>query len=158
MPLSAGCMLLAGLALRGLPFLGGFYSKDLIVEGFLGGELNVFIVGVIGVGLCSTLVYRIRLYFRGVFGSVGYGPIQRVERSSYYEVIPLFSLGLASVVGGYFIQSIVFPFNEVVLLEVGFKLFMVCVLVRAVVLLRVRVLVKSVFSVGGFLVSFFSTI
>lgn len=39
-PCTRGCWALARISLMGLPFLSGFYSKDLIVEGCLSGGLN----------------------------------------------------------------------------------------------------------------------
>lgn len=50
-PLSGGCVMLAGMALRGLPFLGGFYSKDLVVERLLEGQVNWLVCFVVGIGL-----------------------------------------------------------------------------------------------------------
>lgn len=40
MPLTRGSLVLSSISLIGLPFLSGFYSKDLIVEGCLEGGLN----------------------------------------------------------------------------------------------------------------------
>ena len=133
-PLVGGCIILAGLALSGLPFLGGFYSKDLIVEGLLMGGFNLFLLVVVGLGLIITLVYSIRLFFKGVCGSFRVSVVQMRERLSIYEVAPMMCLGLLSTVGGYFLQSIVFEFGELFLLEIGFKLFMTFVLVGRIFL------------------------
>lgn len=110
--------------MSGLPFLGGFYSKDLVVESFLGGQLNWFMIFVVGIGLGTTLIYRLRLYFGGVSGLVRQGPAQFVENLTFYEVIPMICIGILSVCGGYFMQSFVFGFNEMFLLEFKFKSFL----------------------------------
>lgn len=162
MPLSGGCVILAGIALSGLPFLGGFYSKDLVVERFLGGQLNWFVIFVVGVGLGTTLVYRIRLYFGGVIGLVSQGPVQCVENLALYEVVPMVCIGVFSVCGGYFIQSFVFGFNEMFLLEYKFKSFLFFLLWLGAFFVVLRVLIKSfLFSVAGliknFILSFFCT-
>lgn len=68
MPLVGACVLLAGLALRGLPFMRGFYSKDLIVEALLEGGASLVLVLVFFVGLLITFVYSLRLFVRSVCG------------------------------------------------------------------------------------------
>lgn len=154
-PLARGCVILAGIALRGLPFLGGFYSKDLVVERFLGGQLNWFIIFVVRIGLGTTLIYRLRLYFGGVSGLVRQGPAQFVENLTLYEVIPIVCIGVFSVCGGYFMQSFVFGFNEIFLLEFKFKSFLFFLLWLGVFFVLFRVMVKFfLFKVIGFLKSF----
>lgn len=162
-PLSGGCVILAGIALRGLPFLGGFYSKDLVVERFLSGGVNWLVVIIVGVGLLTTLIYRIRLYYRGVCGYISQGSVQRVERLSLYDVIPIICIGVLSVLGGYFIQCFVFSFNYIFLLEARFKLFLLILLITGGIIVLVRATVKIfAFSfpnmIKVFMVSFFCTI
>lgn len=93
-----------------------------------------------------------RLYFSGVCGSVSQGPFQSVERLSFFDVVPMVSLRVASVFGGYFMQCFVFSFNEVFLLEIGFKLFLFVLLLMGGLFVVVRSLVKFfVIKFSGFL-------
>lgn len=154
--------MLANLALRGLPFLGGFYSKDLIVERMLMGGVNFFLLVVMGLGLIITFLYRMRLYLKGVCGGFRFGVIHSSESLCYYEVVPIVCLGLGSTFGGYFLQSLVLGFNELFVLEVRFKRFIAFLLLfRAVVVIFNLVVSTSKFSWEslryGFFVSFFST-
>jgi len=57
------CINLANLALCGIPFISGFYSKDIMVEASLDRYLNllIFILLLISVGL--TAIYSFRLSF-----------------------------------------------------------------------------------------------
>lgn len=156
MPLSSGSILLSGMALRGLPFLGGFYSKDLVVERCLGCSLNWVVFLVLVLGLFTTFVYMLRLYVSGVCGLVGGGVFQSVENLSFYEVVPMVGLGLASVFGGYLMQSFVFAFNEVVLLELGFKLVLFFLLLGGGFFVLIRSFLKvMLFRVKGVVGSFF---
>lgn len=56
-------MLTANLSLCGLPFLRGFYSKDLILEIILIGSLNNLILLIIVIGTILTVIYSFRFIF-----------------------------------------------------------------------------------------------
>ena len=136
MPLVRGCIILAGLALRGLPFLGGFYSKDLVVEKFLDGGTSMLLGFRVGAGLIMTIIYRGRLFFGRVMGDLSLKLAQRGENGlSVYEIIPLICLGLASRMGGWFLQGVVFDFRDLLLLEIRFKRFVNFIIFLGTVLL-----------------------
>lgn len=68
MPFIHSCMLVGSIAIMGLPFLSGFYSKDLIIEivylnssYVLGGSNLIYLIIMLAT-LC-TGVYSIRLYY-----------------------------------------------------------------------------------------------
>lgn len=140
-PCTRGCWALARMSLMGLPFLSGFYSKDLIVEGCLSGGLNWLSLFGAVVGVVRTSVYLGRIYIRRVWGKVVGSCVQGVERQRVYDVLPGVGLGVGAVLGGYLIQSRVFIFNEVLVLEGGFR---VLVLLRLIV----GVILSFVYSLG----------
>nr|YP_010324997.1 NADH dehydrogenase subunit 5 [Rhipicephalus haemaphysaloides]UNO54451.1 NADH dehydrogenase subunit 5 [Rhipicephalus haemaphysaloides]UNO54464.1 NADH dehydrogenase subunit 5 [Rhipicephalus haemaphysaloides] len=62
-PLIMSCMMIGMFSLMGFPFIGGFYSKDVIMEFFLLSknsflEMSLFILGII-----FTFMYNFRLMF-----------------------------------------------------------------------------------------------
>nr|WEI30823.1 NADH dehydrogenase subunit 5 [Rhipicephalus sanguineus] len=62
-PLILSCMMIGMFSLMGFPFIGGFYSKDVIMEFFFLKsnnmiEMNMFIVGII-----FTFLYNFRLFY-----------------------------------------------------------------------------------------------
>merc|ERR1719234_1553482 len=61
--LSVSIMMVANIRLCGLPFLRGFYSKDLIIEIVIikGKNIFLFLVLILGTGL--TVIYSCRLNF-----------------------------------------------------------------------------------------------
>ncbi|XP_069936579.1 NADH-ubiquinone oxidoreductase chain 5-like [Cherax quadricarinatus] len=65
MPLTRVCMNLANLALCGIPFLAGFYSKDLILEVAFIREVNIFrfFLYVLSTGLTVCYTFRL-IYYR----------------------------------------------------------------------------------------------
>lgn len=100
----------------GIPFLRGFYSKDLIIEGCLDGGLNWLVVFGFFLGVILTTVYLGRALVRRVWGK-SRGVVQVLEGGSLYEVLPRLVLGFGAVVGGFVFQSWVFSFNRVFVLE-----------------------------------------
>lgn len=71
-PLTCCCFNISNMALCGIPFLSGFYSKDIIVErsAFSGINLIIFIIFYFGLGL--TALYRIRLLYYRILSKFNY--------------------------------------------------------------------------------------
>merc|ERR1712010_86880 len=59
--LSVSIIMIANIRLCGLPFLRGFYSKDLIIEIVIIKGKNIFLILILGTGL--TVIYSCRLNF-----------------------------------------------------------------------------------------------
>nr|WAK83098.1 NADH dehydrogenase subunit 5 [Janus sp.] len=70
MPYTLFCFNLSNLALMGMPFLSGFYSKDLILEEvmFVGESLYVFMLFFISIGL--TISYSVRMFMFSLFSEM----------------------------------------------------------------------------------------
>lgn len=64
MPIVGVCINIANFALCGIPFMAGFYSKDILIEVSLEGVSNLFIVLLlmISVGLTAMYSFRLRFY------------------------------------------------------------------------------------------------
>jgi len=63
LPLITSVIMIANLRLRGLPFLTGFYSKDLILEIMIISNLSKFIFIIVIVGTFLTMAYSCRLRY-----------------------------------------------------------------------------------------------
>jgi len=61
MPVSSVFFGCCSLSLCGFPFLSGFYSKDLILEVYIMGEINVIIIAGVILGTFFTVTYSARL-------------------------------------------------------------------------------------------------
>lgn len=99
-PWTRGCWLLGSISLMGLPFLRGFYSKDLVVEGCLRGVVNLVVFVGIRLGIVRTVIYSLRVMMRAFWGNVGGGSKQFVEGSRFYDFFPSFVLAFGAVFGG----------------------------------------------------------
>jgi NADH-ubiquinone oxidoreductase chain 5 len=73
-PVTASRILVANIALCGLPFLAGFYSKDLIIEYILIGGFNSLMVIITLVAVGFTALYSIRFSIILIWGPQNYLP------------------------------------------------------------------------------------
>nr|ARH54319.1 NADH dehydrogenase subunit 5 [Curculionidae sp. 6 AH-2016] len=68
MPLTCTCMNISNFALCGLPFISGFYSKDLIAEALSMSFISLFIYVVFFLSVGLTVSYSMRLSYYLFFG------------------------------------------------------------------------------------------
>jgi len=69
-PYTIICFFIANIALCGVPFIAGFYSKDLIIERIYIININLFILVLILVSLILTVSYSFRLYYYIFFRNI----------------------------------------------------------------------------------------
>nr|YP_009407064.1 NADH dehydrogenase subunit 5 [Stygiocaris stylifera]ASA39613.1 NADH dehydrogenase subunit 5 [Stygiocaris stylifera] len=109
MPLSVTVMNLANLALCGMPFLAGFYSKDLILEVAFSSSLNEFCFWLLVTATGLTVCYSFRLIYYSVSGDYNLAGLSCVSDEDSTMTQPMVSLGLGAVVGGAFLSWLIFP-------------------------------------------------
>ncbi len=103
-PITFWTMLIATLAISGVPGFSGFFSKDEILwESFASpqGNILLWIIGVITAGL--TALYMFRLIFMTFYGEsrVKSHIEKHIHESPSVMTIPLIALAVLSVIGGY---------------------------------------------------------
>nr|YP_010222635.1 NADH dehydrogenase subunit 5 [Poecilocoris druraei]AVJ52460.1 NADH dehydrogenase subunit 5 [Poecilocoris druraei]QXJ42688.1 NADH dehydrogenase subunit 5 [Poecilocoris druraei]UCC46098.1 NADH dehydrogenase subunit 5 [Poecilocoris druraei] len=76
MPYTCSCFCISNLSLCGLPFLSGFYSKDLILESMSMDYFNLFIYLIFYVSVGLTACYSFRLIYYCVTNNSGLFPFQ----------------------------------------------------------------------------------
>nr|YP_009526485.1 NADH dehydrogenase subunit 5 [Hycleus cichorii]ATP06049.1 NADH dehydrogenase subunit 5 [Hycleus cichorii] len=91
LPLTCVYMNICNLSLCGIPFLSGFYSKDLIAEVMSMGHLNVFIYMIFYISIGLTVSYSFRLVYYLFVGDLNFTSLIALSEKSY---IMLKSMGL----------------------------------------------------------------
>nr|QLD97110.1 NADH dehydrogenase subunit 5 [Rhipicephalus decoloratus] len=66
-PMILSCMMIGMLSLMGFPFIGGFYSKDMIMEFFFLGNKNLIEMMLFMGGILFTFLYNFRLSYLILF-------------------------------------------------------------------------------------------
>lgn len=121
-PLVSVCLNLANMSLCGIPFLSGFYSKDIVVELAAQGRWNLMIVILMFLSLGLTVAYSVRLVYYRLVGSPKGEVTSVICDKDYVMVIPILNLTLSALVSGPLMVWLMFPFPELILLPVLLKM------------------------------------
>ncbi|HSD11796.1 MAG TPA: NADH-quinone oxidoreductase subunit L, partial [Candidatus Binatia bacterium] len=102
LPWTHGVMLVATLAIAGLPPLSGFFSKDeILASAFASGHYGVWIAGLLGAALTAFYMFRLYLLcFRGE-SRLSHEAEHHLHESPAVMIAPLVVLAALSVVGGW---------------------------------------------------------
>ena len=117
-PISYICIIIGSLSLMGLPFLTGFYSKDLIIEMIYGNQVYKFslILGIIAASL--TAFYSFRLIYYTFFSKLNSSKRNLIfsHEGSWNLLFPLLTLLIGSLVVGYSFQYFILFDQEPIIL------------------------------------------
>lgn len=115
-PLTLSCLNIANIALCGLPFIAGFYSKDLIIEMSLYNSYSYLIIFLFVFATAITAAYSVRLTITGLVSiNIGAG-VQYVDDSTIDNTSPIVMLSLGAIFGGALINWVLLaPIMEPVL-------------------------------------------
>ena len=110
LPFTYTCMLIGSIALLGLPWLSGFYSKDLIIElaysQYTFSSTYAYILGVITAGLTSFYSFRL---ISLVFLTIPNGSKQtylNIHEANLPVILPLVILSLFSIFFGFIFSDL----------------------------------------------------
>lgn len=122
MPVTITCLNIANIALCGLPFISGFYSKDLIIEIVLFNSHRYIIIFIFVLATMITAAYSIRLIFTGLISMRIGIRMQYVEDNSTRNTSPIIILRLGAIFGGCIINWVMISPLDEPILSYSFKL------------------------------------
>ena len=115
LPLTYSAMMIGSLSLMGIPFLTGFYSKDLIVEVASSSYTNsgIFAYILITLSVFLTSFYSIRLIMLTFIQKPNGGKkaYETVHESNWYLITPVIILSICSILIGYLFRDIFVGFG-----------------------------------------------
>ena len=108
-PITYALMWVGSLALAGIPFFAGYYSKDLILEAAWAASSNsgyfAFWLGCLAAFLTAFYSWRVLLLtFHGKFNS-SKEVLDHVHESPFVMLIPLFVLALGAIFSGWYFYN-----------------------------------------------------
>nr|YP_010251421.1 NADH dehydrogenase subunit 5 [Carios vespertilionis]QTW91418.1 NADH dehydrogenase subunit 5 [Carios vespertilionis]QTW91431.1 NADH dehydrogenase subunit 5 [Carios vespertilionis] len=120
-PVVGVCFSLANLALFGMPFLSGFYSKDLILEFIYLNELSFLVIFLLIFATISTCLYSLRVMYYSMWMGTSKLLIFNYYWLSWME-LPIFLMGLIVIMFGSLLGWLIFPNFDLIIVLGGVKL------------------------------------
>nr|WJW73704.1 NADH dehydrogenase subunit 5 [Lindneromyia sp.] len=122
MPLTSSCMNVANLALCGMPFLAGFYSKDLILEIVSLSYINMFSFFLYFFSTGLTVCYSLRLVYYTMTGELNCGSLNMLNDEGWIMLKGMLGLLVMSIIGGSMLSWLIFPTPDMICLPMELKL------------------------------------
>nr|QUE26647.1 NADH dehydrogenase subunit 5 [Ilythea japonica] len=130
MPMTSACFNVANLALCGMPFLAGFYSKDMILEEVMLSSVNMFSFFLYFFSTGLTVCYSLRLVYYSMTGELNCGSLNMLNDEGWIMLKSMTGLLVMSIVGGSMLNWLIFSVPPMVCLPMQYKLLtlFVCIL------------------------------
>nr|YP_009387532.1 NADH dehydrogenase subunit 5 [Nauphoeta cinerea]ARS88101.1 NADH dehydrogenase subunit 5 [Nauphoeta cinerea] len=127
MPLTSSCLMISNFALCGMPFLAGFYSKDIILEMVSLSYVNLlgYLLFYISTGL--TVCYSFRLFYYTLSGDYNLTSFYSLGEENIYMIIGMLGLLSMVIIGGSVLSWMTFPSPLTIILPVWLKLMVIFV-------------------------------
>nr|YP_010701158.1 NADH dehydrogenase subunit 5 [Papilio alcmenor]WCI21399.1 NADH dehydrogenase subunit 5 [Papilio alcmenor] len=152
-PLTSLCLNISNLALCGLPFLAGFYSKDLILEMVSMSNLNMMIFFLYYLSTGLTMFYTIRLLFYLMINDYNLMVVYNLYDEDYVMLKSMFMLLFMSLTVGSFLSWMIFNYPYMIYLPFNLKM-MVIYVVMIGLFLGYLISNMKIYSINKFLMTY----
>nr|AVN67241.1 NADH dehydrogenase subunit 5 [Methana sp. AUS1] len=109
LPLTSSCLCISNFALCGMPFLAGFYSKDLILEMVSLSYINIFGFFLFFFSTGLTVCYSFRLFYYTLCGDFNLVSMFCMYEDSMNMIKGMLGLLFMAIMGGSILSWIIFP-------------------------------------------------
>nr|AXA45533.1 NADH dehydrogenase subunit 5 [Paederus fuscipes] len=122
MPLTCCIFLISNLSLCGLPFMSGFYSKDLILEVVSMNYLNIYIYLIFFISTGLTVSYTFRLLYYSILGEFNFLSLNNISDMGSIMLKGMMGLIFFVIFGGSMLMWMIFPTPYFICLPLIMKL------------------------------------
>nr|YP_010166680.1 NADH dehydrogenase subunit 5 [Mystonectes coelamboides]QRV62771.1 NADH dehydrogenase subunit 5 [Mystonectes coelamboides] len=122
MPLTCISMNISNLALCGMPYLAGFYSKDLILETVSMSNLNMLMYMLFFLSTGLTVCYSLRLCYYSITGDYNFYSLHSLNDSGWVMLKGMMIMLIFVVFSGSMLSWLIFPTPNMICLPLMMKL------------------------------------
>ena len=127
-------IIVANISLCGLPFLRGFYSKDLIIEILIIKGKNLFLFLFIIIGTILTVMYSCRLNFLVGINFIKSESLFFMSENSIFMLLGIIFLLPFSIIGGIIISWNLININKLIYLPIWLKFIVIRIIIFSILI------------------------
>nr|AWV83244.1 NADH dehydrogenase subunit 5 [Graptopsaltria nigrofuscata]AWV84466.1 NADH dehydrogenase subunit 5 [Graptopsaltria nigrofuscata] len=132
MPLTSTMMNIANLSLCGIPFMSGFYSKDLIIEMMCMNNMNIIILMMMYFGIGLTSFYSARLTFFSMNTNYNFYKMGLLSENMNDMFKSIVILTFYSIMSGSLFNWLIFSESMLIVIPIESKLFIMLVMITGI--------------------------